>query len=67
MIEKELALNDKIEWQELPEKKASRIRIFHDHNFEDEESWNNAFKWLVETALKFRKVFSQELGKEKTP
>lgn len=65
-IEEELALTENIDWQELPEKKASRIRVLHDHDFDNEASWNAAFKWLVETTLTFKKVFSRDWERKKT-
>lgn len=58
-IEKELALDVPLDWQELPGKKASRIRTFHNFIFADTSTWDSAFKWLSETALKFKKVFSK--------
>ena len=63
-IEKELALSEKLDWQELPEKKASRIRVLHEHDLAAEASWNSAFKWLVETTLRFRKVFAKDWEKK---
>jgi hypothetical protein len=58
-IEKELGLVGQMEWRELPGKKASRIQALHSFKFDDATTWNNAFQWLSETALKFRKVFSK--------
>lgn len=64
-IEKELDLSGVLEWQELPGKKASRIRARHGFIFDDATTWNEAFQWLSETALRFNKVFSKKWGKEK--
>ena len=58
-IEKELALDVPLDWQELPGKKAARIRAFLSFSFADTSTWDDAFKWLSETALKFKKVFSK--------
>jgi hypothetical protein len=65
-IEKELALDAPLEWQELPGKKAARIRVLHGFTFADTSTWNGAFQWLSETALKFRKVFSKDWEKPDT-
>ena len=59
-IEKELALDDPLDWQELPGKKAARIRALHDFIFADPSTWTEAFQWLSETALKFKKVFGRD-------
>lgn len=65
-IEKELDLSEPLEWQELPGKKASRIRALHGFIFDDTATWNEAFQWLSETALKFKKVFPKKWEKERT-
>jgi len=57
-IEKELGTS--LDWQELPGKKAARIRAFHDFTFADPSTWTDAFQWLSETAIKFKKVFGRE-------
>lgn len=59
-IEKELALSEAIDWQELPGKKASRIRAFSDFQFDNTETWPNAFAWLITTCSRFKKVFAKE-------
>ena len=59
-IEKELALGAPLDWQELPGKKAARIRVLHDFTFADPATWPEAFQWLSETAIKFKKVFGRE-------
>jgi len=60
-IEKELEFGGQMEWRELPGKKASRIQALHAFKFDDAGTWNDAFQWLSETTLKFRKVFSKNL------
>ncbi len=57
-IEAELGLKD-ISWQELPEKKASRIKAFYSFNF-DMQNRKEAFEWLLQTAQKFKTVFSKQ-------
>lgn len=54
-IENELGF--KLDWQELPESKASRIAIKHDGDFTDLENATNNFLWYCEKAEAFRKVF----------
>lgn len=60
MIEKDLGLEGKLDWQELPERKASRIRTFIPFDVDDESTWENAFRWLAETCIKFKKSFSKD-------
>lgn len=45
-------------WQELPEKKASRIRAFLPFDFAHQPR-DVAFKWLFETTQKFKAVFAK--------
>jgi hypothetical protein len=59
IIEKELGLEGKIDWQELPERKASRIRTFTSFDFDDHKTWEQAFQWLAEKCLKFKKTFAK--------
>jgi 4-alpha-glucanotransferase len=62
-IEKDLGLEGKIEWQELPQRKASRIRTFASFDFDDEKTWEQAFQWLAEQCAKFKKTFAKNWGK----
>jgi hypothetical protein len=66
-IEKGLHLSDPLEWRELPGKKASRIQAVKSFDFENTATWNEAFKWLIERALVFKKVFAKKSGEESTP
>lgn len=59
-IEKELGLEGKLDWQELPERKASRIRTFTPFDFDDDSTWPSAFQWLALSYIKFKKTFSKE-------
>lgn len=47
----------RLEWMELPKKKASRIKKSVKGDFAKEKEWSNYFQWLGETALKFQEVF----------
>ncbi len=46
----------KLDWQELPNKKASRIIITKNGDFEDEGKEDNLISWLFETIENFAKV-----------
>ena len=50
-------LGEKLEWMELPEKKASRIKISIAGDFENESQWEKYFEWLKNEAEKFLLVF----------
>jgi hypothetical protein len=65
-IEKDLGLEGKLDWQQLPERKASRIRTFATFDFDDNTTWENAFQWLAETCIKFRKTFSKDWNNKST-
>ncbi len=58
-IEDELNLSERLDWFELPNKKASRILIANGFAFNDSETWDAAFEWLVDTTIKFKRVFSK--------
>ena len=50
-----------LDWRELPEKKASRIMLTRQVNFDDRSAWNAQFDWMMEMSLKFKKVFKKYL------
>lgn len=54
-IEEELGLE--LEWMELPNKKASRIKASTVADISNHSKWENHFEWLKDTAEKFQKVF----------
>jgi hypothetical protein len=56
-IEKELGLGA-LSWQELPEKKASRIRLIRQFDVSSQKR-DEAFSWIVDAAVKFKQVFSK--------
>lgn len=64
-IEKDLG--EKLEWMELPEKKASRIKKWTgmENEFEDTDDWNHHFEWFIYQAENFRKVFSKHIKKSR--
>lgn len=57
----EAKLGFTLDWQELPERKASRIIVTHDGDFLDESDSKELIKWLVETADSFTRVFPKYL------
>lgn len=59
-IEKELDI--KLEWMELEQKKASRIKISYNADI-NTKNWNEYFEWLETTASKFQKVFLKNINK----
>lgn len=54
-IEREFG--EQLEWMELHGKKASRIKVSRDADIENEEGWDDLFKWLKEKAERFQAVF----------
>ncbi|RMF91529.1 MAG: DUF4268 domain-containing protein, partial [Planctomycetota bacterium] len=58
-IEKALDIAEPLDWQELPRKKASRIRVQKDFRFDDATTWETAFKWLIEMTIRFKHVFGK--------
>lgn len=56
-IESELGFE--LDWQPLPDAKASRVAIKHDSDIKNESAWNEAFKWFCEKATKMKVVFNK--------
>lgn len=59
IIETEIGIS--LEWNELPEKKASRIIAFKTVNFEDKNTWTEQFDWLMDMSIKIKKAFKKYL------
>ena len=60
IIEKELG--EKLSWQLLPEKAASRIALYRSNSdIENTDDWKDMLKWLVLKLEKLRIVFSPRL------
>lgn len=55
LIEK--SIGEKLEWMDLPDKKASRIRLSYDADFRNVEDWTRQFEWMMSKGEKFVKVF----------
>lgn len=58
-IETEMGVS--LDWRELPDKKTSRIIIMNDADFENKDSWEEQFEWIVDVALKMKRVFKKYL------
>ena len=57
----ESALGVKLDWQDLPKKKASRIAISHQGDFLDATQSKELVAWMVATADRFAHVFPKYL------
>jgi hypothetical protein len=57
LIEKESGLT--FDWQELPEKKASRIIVTNPAEFDDQSKWTEQFDWIMATCIKMKKAFKK--------
>ncbi len=57
IIEKDAGL--KFDWQELPERKASRILAAKEADFDDKNKWPEQFEWIMDTSLRMKKAFKK--------
>lgn len=51
----------KLEWNELPEKKASRILAWRDADFDNKDDMVEQFSWMMDVAMKMKKAFKKYL------
>lgn len=52
----------KLDWRELPERKASRIVTVKKHvSFNDRGRWDEQFDWIMQTMLKMKQAFHPHL------
>lgn len=58
----EQQLGQTLDWDELPNKKASRIKTYFDGDFTDQESWSEQQNWLLDQVIKFQKVIAPKLN-----
>ena len=56
-IESEMGVQ--LDWRELPEKKASRIVILTDADFDNKSKWQEQFEWVMDTSQKMKKAFKK--------
>ena len=59
VIEQEMGVQ--LEWNELPEKKASRILVYKTVDFENKNDWAKQFDWMMDIAIKMKKAFKKYL------
>jgi hypothetical protein len=50
-----------LDWRELPDKKASRILVIHEADFDNKDKWPEQFEWMMDAALKMKKAFKKYL------
>lgn len=50
----ETDMDMKLDWRELPDKKASRILISHSADFDNKDKWSEQFDWAMDVALKMK-------------
>lgn len=50
-----------LEWNELPNKKASRILVYKNVDFDDKDSWLEQFDWMMDMAMKMKRAFKKYL------
>jgi hypothetical protein len=54
-------LGEALVWMALPEKKASRIKVTMDGDFDQKTAWDGYFQWLLTEAEKFQAVFPKNM------
>ncbi|TDX48865.1 DUF4268 domain-containing protein [Orenia marismortui] len=52
-------IGSELEWYELPEKKASRIKLTKEFILDNKEKWEEAFIWFIEKVRLFQDEFSK--------
>lgn len=57
----ESEIQSKLEWLELLDKKASRIKLSRSVNLDDKNKWEYFFEWLFNQSELFYKVFSKHI------
>lgn len=55
----EAELKEKMEWMELPGKKASRIKLVREGDVEDVNKWNDYFEWFKVNGERLQNVFGK--------
>lgn len=53
----ESALQENLEWQELPTKKACRVKLATNGTLSNESEWQETHDWLINKTKQFQKVF----------
>lgn len=57
----ELDMGMPLDWRELPDKKASRILVIHEADFDNKDEWPEQFEWVMDAAIKMKKAFKKYL------
>lgn len=52
-------LSEQLVWEELPEKKASRIKLITKGDLFNQGNWEQYHSWMLENVTKFQKVFGK--------
>lgn len=55
----ETELGESFEWAELPEKKASRIKLTAKCDFTNQDKWEHYHAWMLEKVVNFQEVFGK--------
>ena len=58
-IESEMGV--RLEWNELPAKKASRIMVYKTVDFDNKDAWPEQFDWIMDMSMKMKKAFKKYL------
>lgn len=58
-IEKDAGLA--FDWQELPERKGSRVIVTRAANFDDKDEWPAQFDWIMDSLLRIKKAFKKHI------
>lgn len=54
-------LSEQLEWEELPEKKASRIKLVSKGGLSKQEEWKQYHSWMLEKVLAFQNIFGKHI------
>jgi len=55
----EAELSEQLVWEELPTKKASRIKLITEGDITDQERWEEYHSWMLAKVTNFQKVFTK--------
>lgn len=58
----EAVIGAELDWREMPNNKASRVRLFRPVDPYDENDWPQQFAWLQDNLEKFDQVFRPVLS-----
>lgn len=54
-------INDRVVWDEMPDKKMSLINVKKTADIKDRMDWPNQHQWFLETLEKFDKFFRPKI------